>query len=166
MNSKHRGCTVSTARWSGFRGPATTCRQVLKRSTGSGKLHRKRRTSITWVPHALQLEDGLRRHGSTRHLCCLSRQQLLLSVQEQSPHISHAPFQSHTLGCFPGALGADRFSKHNTWALPPFYLRWARVPFHLIKLILSPIPTAFDWHTLETTPPRLLWEVKIGLCPL
>lgn len=152
MNSKHRSCTVSTARWSGFRGPATTCRQALKRSTGSGKLHRKPRTSITWVPHALQLEDGLRRHGATWHLCFLNRQQLLPSVQQQSPHIPHAPFQIHTLGCFPGALGADRFSKHNTWALPPSYLCWARVPLHLIKLILFPILTAFSWHILEPTP--------------
>lgn len=152
MNSKHWGCTVSTARWSGFRRPATTCRQVLKGSPGSGKLHGKQRTSITSVTHALQLEDGLRRHGSTCHLCCLSRQQLLLPTQEQSPHISHAPFRIHTLGCFPRALGADRFSRHNTWVLPPFYLCWAHVSFHLIQLILPPSLTAFNGHILGTTP--------------
>ena len=152
MNSKHRGlyCKHSTLKW--LPQASDNLQTGSKGSPGSRKLHRTQRPSITSVAHALQLEDGLRRHGSTCHLCCLSRQQPLLSIQEQSPHISHAPLQIHTLGCFPRALGADRFSRHNTWVLPPFYLCWARVPFHLIQLILSPRLTALNGHILETTP--------------
>lgn len=113
------------------------------------------RQSYIRVTHLNNLDDTwvstgrwLRRHFLTCHLFCLSRQQHFFNIRTI---LVHFKCLTPTLEFFPQAPGADRFSKHSIWILPPFYLCRALGPLHFKKLNVFSSLIIFNWHILETT---------------